>query len=285
MATSPSSSTSVGGSPFSSSPPFSRTATSPSTSTLVGESSSSPPVKLVATKENTSVLTEKPRRKGRRNRRDTPTAVMFPPGSVEGRQQPQERRSSLPVKIRYSNTKQRMALSLSQPVDQVGGRFSALVDLPDEEKSSSDEGSETYDTDHVLAWRDPGLPTPVYVRMDSSGVYYTYPTLGDKPLQSLEEVASAVDSYARPNSNAMSDKELSEKDRAVRERLYFPDGTPKVYTRAKVVERERDILRRLVEALLDKRNDDEDRVYELEKLFIGNQSAKVSNGTIISISL
>ncbi|XBJ01361.1 hypothetical protein VPH35_021021 [Triticum aestivum] len=53
---------------------------------------------------------------------------MFPPGSVEGRQQPQERRSSLPVKIRSSKTKQRMALSLSQPVDQVGGRFSALVD-------------------------------------------------------------------------------------------------------------------------------------------------------------
>ncbi|KAM3257948.1 hypothetical protein ACQJBY_049959 [Aegilops geniculata] len=102
--------------------------------------------------------------------------------------------------------------------------------------------------------------------MDSSGVFYTYPTLGDKPLQSLEEVASAVDSYARPNSNAMSDKELSEKDRAVRERLYFPDGTPKVYTRAKVVEREHDKLRRLVEALLDKRNDDEDRVYELEKI-------------------
>ena len=115
---------------------------------------------------------------------------------------------------------------------------------------------------------------------------------------------------------------LSEKERAVRERLYFPDGTPKVYTRAKVVERERDKLRRLVEALLDKRNDDE--VHSLlaftlshyqglccilllllcacnindpinaysrivcmisKKLFIGNQSAKVSNGTIISISL
>ena len=64
-------------------------------------------------------------------------------------------------------------------------------------------GPETYDTNHVLAWRDSGPPTPVYVRMDSSGVFYTYPTLGDKPLQSLEEVASAVDSYANPNSNVM----------------------------------------------------------------------------------
>ncbi|EMS48327.1 hypothetical protein TRIUR3_32882 [Triticum urartu] len=128
---------------------------------------------------------------------------MFPPGSVEGRQQPQERRSSLPVKIRSSKTKQRMALSL---------------------------GPETYDTNHVLAWRDPGLPTPVYVRMDSSGVFYTYPTLGDKPLQSLEEVGSAVDSYAcpnGPNSNVMSDKMLSKKERAVQEHLYFPNGTSK----------------------------------------------------------
>ena len=41
---------------------------------------------------------------------------------------------------------------------------------------------------------------------------------------------------------------LSEKERAVRERLYFLDGTP--YTRAKVAERERDKVRRLVEALL-----------------------------------
>lgn len=113
--------------------------------------------------------------------------------------------------------------------------------MPGEEKSSSDlsdasesdEGPETYDTNHVLAWRDPGLPTPVYVRMDSSGVFYTYPTLGDKPLQSLEEVGSAVDSYAcpnGPNSNVMSDKMLSKKERAVQEHLYFPNGTSKVYT-------------------------------------------------------
>uniref|UniRef100_A0A8R7QDE7 DUF3615 domain-containing protein n=1 Tax=Triticum urartu TaxID=4572 RepID=A0A8R7QDE7_TRIUA len=62
----------------------------------------------------------------------------------------------------------------------------------------------------------------------------------------------------------MSDKMLSEKERAVRERLYFLDGTP--YTRAKVAERERDKVRRLVEALLDKRNDVEDRVDELEEI-------------------
>lgn len=63
--------------------------------------------------------------------------------------------------------------------------------------------------------------------------FYTYPTLGDKPLQSLEEVGSAVDSYAcpnGPNSNVMSDKMLSKKERAVQEHLYFPNGTSKVYT-------------------------------------------------------
>src|SRR4051812_26126529 len=80
-------------------------------------------------------------------------------------------------------------------------------DLPCEEKPSSDlsgashgpsqqqpdeEAPKPYDTNHVLAWRDPGLPTPVYVRMDSSGVFHTYPTLGDKPFQSLDQVQSAV---------------------------------------------------------------------------------------------
>ncbi|XP_044393239.1 uncharacterized protein [Triticum aestivum] len=213
--------------------------TSSSSCTPLGESSSSPPVSPMATSPSSS----------------TPVG---------------ESSSSPPVKLVA------MKENTCQPVDQVGGRLSALVfrDLPGEQKSSSDlsdasesdEGSEIYDTDHVLAWRDRGLPTPVYVRMDSSGVFYTYPTLGDKPLQSLEEVASAVDSYANPNSNVMSDKMLSEKERAVRERLYFPDGTPKVYTRAQVVKRERDKVRRLVEALLDKRNDAEDRVDELEEI-------------------
>ncbi|XP_037480562.1 uncharacterized protein LOC119357865 [Triticum dicoccoides] len=96
--------------------------------------------------------------------------------------------------------------------------------------------------------------------MDSSGVFYTYPTLGDKPLQSLEEVGSAVDSYACPNDA-------------------FKEGTcctgtsllPKwhqqgLHTRAQVAKREHDKLRRLVEALLDKRNDDEDLVDELEEI-------------------
>lgn len=179
----------------------------------------------------------------------TPPPVVL--GSVEGRQQPKER------------TGQLTPPSLCQPVDRVGGRFSALVDLPGDEEP--DEVPKPYDTNHVLAWRDPGLPTPVFVRMDSSGVFYTYPTLGDEPLQSLDDVQSAVISHACRGSNGMSE-ELSYKERVIRKRLYWPDGTTKVSTRAQVAEREQEKVHRLVKALLDKQNDDKGGVDELKDI-------------------
>ncbi|KAI4989954.1 hypothetical protein ZWY2020_038317 [Hordeum vulgare] len=101
----------------------------------------------------------------------------------------------------------------------------------------------SYDTNHVLALRDPGLPTPVYVRMDSSEVFYTYPTLVKSRSRALMK----------------SDEILSNIERITHEHLFWPDGTRKVCTRAQVAKREHDNVRRLVEALLDKHNDTEVR--------------------------
>jgi hypothetical protein len=48
-----------------------------------------------------------------------------------------------------------------------------------------------WNTNHVLAWTDSYLRTPVYVRKDSSQLFYTYPDLGG-PFKSLDDVQNAV---------------------------------------------------------------------------------------------
>jgi hypothetical protein len=63
------------------------------------------------------------------------------------------------------------------------------MDLPDEEACS-------WDTDHVVAWRDADLPTPVFVRTDRSGAFHAYPALGG-PFHTLHQVQTAVDLHAR----------------------------------------------------------------------------------------
>jgi hypothetical protein len=68
------------------------------------------------------------------------------------------------------------------------GPPSPAMDLPDE--------SPSWDTDHVVAWRDADLPTPVYVRMDRSGAFHTYPALAGGPFRSLRQVQAAVDIHA-----------------------------------------------------------------------------------------
>uniref|UniRef100_A0A8R7QMG1 DUF3615 domain-containing protein n=1 Tax=Triticum urartu TaxID=4572 RepID=A0A8R7QMG1_TRIUA len=100
--------------------------------------------------------------------------------------------------------------------------------------------------------------------MDRSAVFHTYPALGG-PFQSLDDVQSAVVAYACRNSMAMPD-ELPHKERVIREFLYWPDGTRKVCTRVQTANGEQEKLRRLVEALLDKQNDDKDRADELKDI-------------------
>jgi hypothetical protein len=52
---------------------------------------------------------------------------------------------------------------------------------------------------------------------------------------------------------------LSRKERAIREFLYYPDGKTRVRTMRLVADLDRDKMRRLAEALLDKHNDAEVR--------------------------
>ncbi|KAM0901218.1 hypothetical protein ACQ4PT_020125 [Festuca glaucescens] len=138
----------------------------------------------------------------------------------------------------------------------------AAMDLPDEEASCS------WDTDHVVAWRDADLPTTVFVRTDRSGAFHAYPALGG-PFHSLHRVQTAVDLHARGTARAQLERrsaldKLSRKERAIREFLYYPDGTTRVRTMRLVADLERDKVRRLAEALLDKHNDAEGHAYELQ---------------------
>ncbi|XBI30440.1 hypothetical protein VPH35_054183 [Triticum aestivum] len=121
-----------------------------------------------------------------------------------------------------------------------------------------------WNTDHVMAWRHFRLPTPIYVRVDRSGVYHSYPELPGRPFQSFDAIASALHTYARGSSTDTS-KETN-KERLIRESLEWSDGTRKVATSSKIAEREIKNVHRLVKALLDKKHDDEDFEYELKDI-------------------
>ncbi|KAM3311436.1 hypothetical protein ACQJBY_031857 [Aegilops geniculata] len=187
-------------------------------------------------------------------------------GFVEDRQQRKERTGDLtpppPVKIRSVEAK---------------GRTPPSAGLPAEEKPPSDLCAASYgplqpkevpnpcsDTDHVMAWRHFRLPTPVYVRVDRSGVYHSYPELPGGPFESLDAFESAFHTYARGSSTDTSKE--TKKECLIRESLEWSDGTRKVATSSKIAERETDNVQRLVKALLDKKNEDQDLKYELEHI-------------------
>ncbi|KAM3352910.1 hypothetical protein ACQJBY_024226 [Aegilops geniculata] len=121
-----------------------------------------------------------------------------------------------------------------------------------------------WNTDHVMAWRHFRLPTPVYVRVDRSGVYHSYPELPGRPFQSFDAIASALYTYAHGSSTDTSKE--TKKERLIRESLEWSDGTRKVATSSKIAERETENVHRLVKALLDKKHDDEGFEYELKDI-------------------
>ncbi|CAM0875348.1 unnamed protein product [Alopecurus aequalis] len=118
----------------------------------------------------------------------------------------------------------------------------------------------SWDTNHVMAWKDVRLPTPVYVRKDRSGAFHTYPDLGG-PFQNFDATHSALDTHARGSSSTDTSKETY-MERVTREFLFWSDGTRFVSTELEVAEN----VQRLVKALLDKHNDDKDLEYELKDI-------------------
>ncbi|XP_047084916.1 uncharacterized protein LOC124696198 [Lolium rigidum] len=96
-----------------------------------------------------------------------------------------------------------------------------------------------------------------YIRTDLQGFYHTYPDVHG-PFKTLQEADNAIDRHLHdledPKMSSDSLDKLSLKERAVRESLYWPDGT-----RKKCLEppdESEDEVHLLLEALVDQYNED-----------------------------
>ncbi|KAG0523159.1 hypothetical protein BDA96_07G099800 [Sorghum bicolor] len=101
-----------------------------------------------------------------------------------------------------------------------------------------------------------------YIRLDVEGCFHTYPDVGG-PFKSLPETTEAIDRYLE----ARRDPKMCEKqDKGIRGHLYWPDGTVKRRTMSEKTEKSE--MRQLVQALVDKYNEDhnlfEDLAHELK---------------------
>ncbi|CAL5062647.1 unnamed protein product [Urochloa decumbens] len=100
------------------------------------------------------------------------------------------------------------------------------------------------------------------IRLDLQGCFHTYPDVGG-PFQNLQEVDKAIHRYLE---NCRDSKMCVEKgaefsmERAVRQSLYYPDGTIRKRTRSYVVAKGHDRMYQVVQALVDKYNEDHNLV-------------------------
>ncbi|CAN6291474.1 unnamed protein product [Urochloa humidicola] len=115
----------------------------------------------------------------------------------------------------------------------------------------------------------------VYIRLDRQGSFHTYPDLGG-PYRSLQEVDEAIDRHLdelRDPKMFVQPSDASTMDAIIRQSLYWPDGTSR-RSKSCAMQKSKDQNRRLVQALLDKYNEDYhllgDLAYELSDFLRGN---------------
>ncbi|KAM3253572.1 hypothetical protein ACQJBY_047576 [Aegilops geniculata] len=103
-----------------------------------------------------------------------------------------------------------------------------------------------------------------YIRIDNAGYYHAYPYVGG-PFQNLQEAEHAIERYLhnRRDPKMFSMDNMSRVDIAVRNSLYFPDGTRRRRLRSEPVDEIRDSQRQLVNALMDKYNEDNNLLGDL----------------------
>ncbi|XP_062187647.1 uncharacterized protein LOC133890992 [Phragmites australis] len=116
-----------------------------------------------------------------------------------------------------------------------------------------------------------------YIRVDRQGSFHTYPDVGG-PFQSLLEADKSIDRHLdarRDPKMCMEKDKIPQMDMLIRRSLYWPDGTIKKRTKSHVAEKTHDRMCRLVQALVDKYNEDHyllgDLAYELKDV-LGYQS-------------
>ncbi|KAM3208101.1 hypothetical protein ACQJBY_063041 [Aegilops geniculata] len=108
------------------------------------------------------------------------------------------------------------------------------------------------------------------IRTDRGGSFHIYPCIGG-PFQSLQEVDSAINRHLDDlrDKNVCLD-EMSWTERVTRRALYRPDGTRKKLSKSSLEPERLKHTRLLVEALLDKYNEDHNRLgnlaYELKDI-------------------
>ncbi|PNT63861.1 hypothetical protein BRADI_4g21838v3 [Brachypodium distachyon] len=121
----------------------------------------------------------------------------------------------------------------------------------------------------VLVNKPHGWYFSIFIRTDLSGSFHTYPHLGG-PFKSLQEVETAIECYIEAKRHKTLWDEEAELDMVVRKALYWPDGTTRKCSDEYVVEHTRQQKSLMLQALLDKYNEDHnlfgDLAYELNNM-------------------
>lgn len=109
-----------------------------------------------------------------------------------------------------------------------------------------------------------------YIRVDLGGSFHTYPYAGG-PFQSLEEVDKAMDRYFHEHLDPnllMNKGGVPSREISIEKALYWPDGRRKKHSRSYMIQQFRNRMRRLLQALVEKHNEDHslsgDLAYELK---------------------
>ncbi|CAD6258506.1 unnamed protein product [Miscanthus lutarioriparius] len=100
-----------------------------------------------------------------------------------------------------------------------------------------------------------------YIRLDLQGYFHTNPDVGG-PFQNLEETDKAIDRYLEDRRDP---KMCVEQDKAIRQCLYWPDGTIKRRTTSAITEKSE--MCQFVQALVDKYNEDYNLLEDLAHEF------------------
>uniref|UniRef100_A0A453RNJ1 Uncharacterized protein n=1 Tax=Aegilops tauschii subsp. strangulata TaxID=200361 RepID=A0A453RNJ1_AEGTS len=102
----------------------------------------------------------------------------------------------------------------------------------------------------------------IYIRIDRSGFFHTYPRLGG-PFKSLHEVEKAIERYLDDKRHKTLWNEQagdSGMDMVIKKALYWPDGRTRKCSDKEVVDHTREQMSLMLQALLDKYNEDHNLV-------------------------
>ncbi|XP_020177460.1 uncharacterized protein [Aegilops tauschii subsp. strangulata] len=110
--------------------------------------------------------------------------------------------------------------------------------------------------------RPPDWYFSIYIRIDRSGSFHTYPHLGG-PFKSLQEVEKAIERYLHDKRHKTLWNEQAGDEIIIKKALYWPDGRTRKCSDEHVVEYTRERMSLMLQALLDKYNEDRNLVGDL----------------------